>query len=166
MSAEIPLTQGCVALVDDADYEWLSQWPWHLHKNSGGRLYARRARRRAEPGDSHWIRMHRLILPPPPGLHVDHINRDGLDNRRLNLRHCTPSQNQANRVAVRSGYRGVRRSGRGWAACFRTKYLGTFATATAAASAFDAAAFAYFGPFARLNRDNFPEIAALLQRSA
>lgn len=80
---EIPLTQGYVTLVDDADYEWLSRWKWHYH---GGY---------AERGDG--VLMHREITDCPAGKEVDHINHDPLDNRRENLRVVTRWQNMLNR---------------------------------------------------------------------
>lgn len=98
---EIKLTRGRVALVDDTDFEWLNQWKWTLlqdkyaHRNAGG---------------GKWIRMHRLIIGAPIGFHVDHINGDGLDNRRSNLRLCSASQNLMNRGAnknSRSGYKDI-----------------------------------------------------------
>jgi len=103
MSKEIPLTQGKVAIVDDADYEWLSQWKWQYHYG-----YARRtAGPRLKPKR---IYMHRIVLNPRPGMESDHIIGDGLDNRRCNLRVCTRSQNNMNakkQVGSSSRYKGV-----------------------------------------------------------
>ena len=84
---EIQLSQDKVALVDDIDFAYLNQWKWCLH--SGGY-----ATRRLNEGI--YIYMHRIILPPPIGMQIDHINHNGLDNRRCNLRICTMSQNIAN----------------------------------------------------------------------
>jgi hypothetical protein len=100
----IPLSGGkAFALVDDADYEFLRPRPWHLVP-AGSHRYARSGR----PGC--WIYMHRLLLNAPKGKQVDHINRDGLDNRRSNLRLCNHSENGQNTVANRgagSRFRGV-----------------------------------------------------------
>jgi hypothetical protein len=105
MSKEIILSQGKVALVDDEDYEWLNQWKWWF--NSRG--YAHRIIYENGKQKGH-IYMHRLILNTPSDLDVDHINHDGLDNRRSNLRQCTRSQNLANqkmRKINTSGKKGV-----------------------------------------------------------
>jgi hypothetical protein len=110
--------------------------------------------------------LHRLLLNAPPELQVDHINGDGLDNRRSNLRLATGSQNQGNsrkrRDGVTSQYRGVswnKRAGK-WQALLRREgklqYLGYFSDEEAAARAYDAAALEQWGSFARLN---FPERA-------
>jgi hypothetical protein len=83
---------GLVALVDDADYDWLSQWNWtaiSTHRKNGG--YAVRME------NQKMILMHRQILDAPEGAEVDHINGNGLDNRRSNLRFATRRQGQANR---------------------------------------------------------------------
>jgi len=146
---KMPLTQGKFALVDDADYEWLSRWKWHAHEDHGN-WYAERWR----------VRMHNEILPPPAGLEVDHKNHDGLDNRRINLRLGTHAQNGANRLPNKnhsSIFKGVtRRGGRGkWQAAIRVNgqrtHLGQFGDEQQAARAYDAAALAAFGEFARTN---------------
>ncbi len=96
----IPLTQGKVALVDDDDYAALSQVKWCAHEE-GPRWYA--VRRTC----GKIVRMHRAILVGSPT--VDHINGDGLDNRRCNLRATSRSLNalnrfrQANNVSGRIG---------------------------------------------------------------
>ena len=86
MSKTIPLTQGKVAIVDDADFDWLNQWKWYaIHRRS---IWYAETRDRST---GRCIRMHRLITKVQPDLQVDHRNRDGLDNRRCNLRCCTNS---------------------------------------------------------------------------
>lgn len=90
---------------------------------------------------------------------VDHINGDGLDNRRSNLRLCNRSQNGANRVSPNREikYRGVYKSknGNGFKAqikAFRRNiHIGVFDTEEDAARAYDAKAREYFGEFARTN---------------
>lgn len=91
MTKEISLTQGYVALVDDDDFEWINKFRWHT-RHSGGITYAVRHINVKE-----FIYMHRLIANTPDGMETDHINLDGLDNRRCNLRICTHSENMANR---------------------------------------------------------------------
>lgn len=102
MSKEIQLTKGKVAIVDDEDYEWLSQWKWEI----SSRGYAYRTQRK----NNHKITilMHRLIVNTPIGIETDHINRDKLDNRRINLRTATNSQNHANRLAQCNNSLGLR----------------------------------------------------------
>lgn len=162
MAREIPLTRGLVALVDDEDFEWLSQWRWT--SISGPNVsYARRRFRSA--GRRVIVPMHRAIMDAPAGTFVDHINGDGLDNRRANLRLSSNSENQRNRGPSklnRTGFKGVcLDSERG---CFRvfiqveniSVSLGRFDCPAEAARAYDAAARRLHGAFARLN---FPEPA-------
>jgi hypothetical protein len=155
---EILLTQGKVAIVDAADYEWLSQWNWHAFRNQGGIWYARRARRRRLDQTSPF--MHRVIMDAPSGIMIDHINGDGLDNRQSNLRCATNQQNQFNSRKRRdntSGFRGVcwREDKKRWRARIRVggkqQHLGLFKTAEEAARAYDEAAKRLHGEFASLN---------------
>lgn len=135
----IPLTNGGHALVDDEDYERVvAAGRWYGEMINGVRYAVRQFGRRRN------VRMHRFILDPPRRAPIDHLNGDGLDNRRFNLRVCTYSQNHRNRDKARSdsqsGIRGVAiaPSGR-FAASIRTAgvriYLGTFDTIAEAADA-------------------------------
>jgi hypothetical protein len=108
--------------------------------------------------------MHRFLLQPPPGLEVDHINGDRLDNRRINLRIATRSQNAMNRPRTRtntSGFKGVSRLGSLWCAQIKLEgklhYLGRYADPAEAARAYDVAAKIMFGQYAR---PNFSDIAS------
>lgn len=95
---KIPLTQGQVALVDDADYEWVSQWRWYAHWSRCTKsFYAERTIRFAN-GKQTTIGMHRALLGLEPGdkRQADHINHDTLDHRRENLRIVTSQQNRFN----------------------------------------------------------------------
>lgn len=107
------------------------------------------------------VAMHRAIASPAPGMEVDHINGDGLDNRRANLRVCTKSQNQRgqrvqgrNKTSVFKGVCWLKDRSR-WGAHIKVSrksvYLGTFKSEIDAALAYDAAARTYFGEFARPN---------------
>lgn len=109
--------------------------------------------------------MHRMIMRPRRGQLVDHIDGNGLNNRRCNLRVCNYQQNAAN-TGPRGGtsrFVGVRRRGDKWEAgvqC-RGKYyhLGTFATEIEAAKARDRKAYELWGPYAYLNfPEDFPAI--------
>lgn len=100
--------------------------------------------------------LHRLILAD--AAIVDHINGNGLDNRRINLRSCTRAQNSRNMRAPLLGssrYKGVRQFAGKWRASIRLSgtriHLGTFATEEEAALAYDAVAAEHYGDFAFLN---------------
>lgn len=92
---EISLTQGKVALVSDFDYEQLSQFNWHYGRY-GKTGYAKRMSWDKSKKKGSIVRMHHSILPLKKGLMIDHINGNGLDNRRENLRLVTKSQNMMN----------------------------------------------------------------------
>lgn len=149
---EIPLTRGFVALVDDADYEWINQCRWKI--NTYG--YAFRQTK------TETISMHRLIADTPKGMECDHINHEKLDNRRANLRNCTSKENCRNKKQNigTSAYKGVyfNKSRGKWRADIRIDYklhyLGCFTSEIDAARAYDAAAREHFGEFAHLN---FPD---------
>ena len=98
---KIKLTKGKYALVDSADFRWLSQWRWQY--NIGGYAYKSLNKKTK-------IYMHQLINQTTEGLYTDHINRDKLDNRRSNLRTVTNMENGRNRGLNKnnkSGYKGV-----------------------------------------------------------
>lgn len=96
----IELSQGKYAIIDNEDFEWLSQWKWYFIPQG----YAFRS----QSGKT--IYMHRKILNTPKEKLTDHINRNKLDNRKVNLRIATRSQNAVNVklfLTNTSGYRGV-----------------------------------------------------------
>lgn len=154
---EIPLTQGKVAIVDDDMYDYLSQWKWYARKD-GKNWYAQR-----NDGIKPFrklVLMHREITNAPNGMDVDHWNRNGLDNRRENLRVCTRTENSRNaglRITNKSGYKGVcwNKQHRVYDAHIRVDgkflYLGSFSDSREAARAYDAAAKKHYGEFAWLN---------------
>ncbi len=157
----IPLTQGQFALVDDAEFEELSQYKWHAE--SGKHTFY--AVRTAGAGcNQKFIRMHRVIINAQRGQEVDHINGDGLLNIRSNLRYCTSSQNSQNRGKRKncsSTYKGVsfdkRPLNKKWRAHIfppdtkKLKSIGYYKTEIEAAISYDEQATLYFGEFARLN---------------
>lgn len=104
---EIKLSRGMIALVDDEDFEELSQWKWSVSEKSKGRFYAVRRRSKSDPPNPKQIKMHRQITQAPDGLVVDHLNHNTLDNRRDNLRVCTQQENAQNRLydPFAKGYR-------------------------------------------------------------
>ena len=151
----IPLSKGFSALVDDRDFERVSQFKWHASLDDRGNRYAARCFR--QNGNRFKILMHRFITRTvSTEIEVDHRNRDGLDNRRRNLRRCVPFQNRANSKRYKSntsGFKGVhllKRTGRFQAKC-RKQHIGYFPTAADAARAYNRAAQRLFGRFARLN---------------
>ena len=154
---EIPLSQGMVTLVDDADYEELSQHKW-CAVAGGFTFYARRYVGRI-PGKRKTIIMHREILKPRLGYVTDHINGNGLDNQRINLREVTQRQNCMNRKGTKgtSKYKGVSWSRRDkvWRVQIKVDglsiALGTFRNEEAAAKAYDEAARKHQGEFAYPN---------------
>ena len=98
--AIIELTQGKVALVDDSDYEYLSQFKWY----SSSHGYAMRNGKMVNRVREKRISMHREILGvTDPNIHVDHINFDILDNRKSNLRICSNSENSKHRKVTGLG---------------------------------------------------------------
>jgi hypothetical protein len=148
----IQLTQGQVALVDDDDFEWLSQWRWCVLKSRHG-FYAKRS--------SKGIMMHREIVGQYglAGPSVDHINHDGLDNQKVNLRACTQSENQANRRKTigSSRFKGVHfeaqtQRWRPMVKCNGRTYRGPrFDAEELAAAWYDKMACELFGDFALIN---------------
>ncbi len=159
-SKAIPLSRGMFAIVDTADYEWLMQWKWHYRPTG----YAFRAGKIVKGKRGKYIRMHRLIMNPPDDMEIDHINMDGLDNRRGNLRICTKAENARNgigRKKRKSKYKGVyfnkhphhfRKPWYSHIVCnHKIYYNGNFLTEIEAAHAYNEAAKRLHGEFARLN---------------
>lgn len=157
-AVEIPLTGGLVAVVDAQDAaRILGMGAWQTTRYPHV-TYARKSLYRAGRYTS--VNMHSVILGVPL---VDHVNGDGLDNRRANLRPATVGENALNRSRRSdntSGYKGVSRNGDNgrWRAYInrdgRRLSLGSFGSAEEAARAYDTAALELHGAFARLN---FPE---------
>ena len=153
---KIVLDQGMEAIVDDQDFDYINQWKWIAFKN---RYHYYAVRRIYQKGNkSKRILMHRVILDNPR--HIDHINRNGLDNRRSNLRPVECGQNQMNQVKTRthtSIYKGVcwlsRTSKWRSSIGFKNKsyHIGYYKSELDAAKAYDKKAAELFGEFACLN---------------
>ena len=152
----IPVTRGKFAIVDSSDYYHLAQFQWFAE--FGGRtFYAVRK----QNGKS--VKMHRYITSAPSHLVVDHIDHNGLNNCRANLRLCSFAQNMRNivsNVGATSRYKGVHWNKRmkRWAASIQFEkkqyHLGYFTDEIAAAKAYDKKAMELHRQFACLN---FPE---------
>jgi len=155
-AVRVPVGEGHYALVDRDDLHLVEGHTWSLLRGHTGKLYAYA---------SGTVYMHRLIAQTPAGMETDHINGDGLDNRRSNLRHATASQNRANtgKPARPDGsrhssrFKGVswdRSRGR-WQAKITVnglcRNLGRYDYEESAAAAYDRAALAAWGEFAYLN---------------
>lgn len=167
---EIKLTKGKVALIDDGDYERVSQHNWQASRSLSKpswrprKWYAVRRIWLPELKTKETLFLHRFLLNPPDHLEVDHINGDSLDCRRSNMRLATPAQNRMNRgpqINSASGYKGVCQRGSRWEAQIRVNgkklNLGCFSTPTEAARIYDQAARKHFGEFAYINLPDAPE---------
>jgi hypothetical protein len=148
-------------LIDNADFDNVGKRRWRIHTGRGHLTYYAIAHARSASGHVTSVLMHRLLTPAIS--EVDHINGDGLDNRRCNLRTATRAQNASNihrRAHNKSGYIGVSWDAprRAWQASVATNgrslFLGRFANSEAAALARDKAARELHGEFVVLN---FPD---------
>jgi hypothetical protein len=148
----IPLTAGKHAVVDACDLALVSAYRWYAVRSKVPSTGRHRGWYAMAKHAGKTIYMHRVVMGEPAG-QVDHKDNDGLNNTRLNLRAATASQNGANKDIVPAhGYRGISPHGHKWrVSAGRGKEIGSFATPEEAARAYDAAAFAKWGEFARLN---------------
>lgn len=160
---EIILPSGHKAIVDDIDYPRVCEMRWCLlRRKYKSREWVYAISTYPKPG----VCMHRLLVGAKKGDYVDHINGNGLDNTRKNLRLCTQYQNLASQrmpVNNKSGYKGVyysrgKKDGRArpWRARIRHQKqeynLGQYATAVEAALAYDAKSVELNGEFALTNK--------------
>lgn len=148
---EIIIAKGKnVAIIDDEDFDLISKYTWTRSIRSN-KIYV------VSKGVSR-VLMHRLIMGFPKDLLVDHINHNGLDNRKINLRIVSKKQNQCNRRPSKKGtskYLGVIKRRNSWRAQIsinkRTKHIGTFASEEQAALAYNEFAKVVHGDYANLN---------------
>lgn len=159
---KIPLSQGKEAIIDECDAPDILPFRWHAQhrrrKSCGDVWYAARNVKTSKGFTI--IKMHRVIMNAPAGFDVDHIDSNGLNNTRKNLRVCTKSQNAQNsrkRKGTSSRFVGVdyRRDIEKWQARVKSNnvrvHLGCFENEIQAASAYNAKAKELFGQYARLN---------------
>lgn len=136
---EILLTQNQKAIVDDIDYDFLNQWNWHFKNGYAARSITIGKNKQKR------IWMHDVLMPHPDNLEVDHINRNGLDNRKNNLRIVTHKENSDNRRDLfknnTSGVKGVCFHNGKWQASYRHNghltYIGRFSTINEAKEAYE-----------------------------
>lgn len=157
---KIYLTQGKCAVVDDDDFDFLNKFKWHAFRHRKV-FYAARTVNLSKT-DKKRILMHRQIT----GLNdkvqqVDHINGDGLDNRKENLRIATNSQNQANKKVSKNNKTGLKGVSpiytKGYFCGYKAQishqnkviYLGCFPTPEDAHEVYKQAAKKYHGEFAK-----------------
>jgi hypothetical protein len=156
--AHVPLTQGKEALIDATDVQLIAGHSWYA-VGGKGKWYATTSTGKGKA--QRQVRMAWVLMGEK---HIDHINGDGLDNRRSNLRPASQSQNSKNRgkkvAPSSSSYKGIwwhKRTGK-WEAGIMAngvrKHLGYFDDPAQAAKVYDAAAIQLHGPFAKTNFSN------------
>lgn len=158
-------SNGKHAIIDDEDYDLVNGFTWTYAKSYESKWtikeYAFRSTSRKGGQKRKRIYLHRMLIDAPAGIQVDHVNGNGLDCQRHNIRLATPSQNQGNqKVSLRpkySKYKGVTwyKDIKKWGASIKDKgkqkHLGLFTNEVLAARAYDEAAKRVFGHFSLTN---------------
>ena len=141
---QISLSNSETVTVDESDYDFLSRFRWWKH----GRYARGRLSKESNP-----VYMHRVILCPGDEFSVDHINGNGLDNRRINFRVCVAAENNRNNVRRTPGLKGAyfHKVRQRWYSKVGRVFLGYFDSETLAAQAYDEYVVTNYGSFARPN---------------
>lgn len=158
--ALISLPKGRFAIVDDDDAEWVMRWRWQVIGRSD-RLYVVRSTSTANGALKKMVYLHRELLGAIAGVMIDHVDHDGLNNTRANLRIATQSQNNHNarksqkpRTSIFKGVSWSKQK-RTWISFIsvagRYVHLGSFRDEKLAAAAYDSAASRAFGEFSCTN---------------
>lgn len=164
MAKQIPLGQsGLVAIVDDEDFEWINSYRWHLRgnaKRNPNKMYAVH-QPYSNGKKTRQVAMHRLVMGIKDQLIVvDHIDHNGLNNQKANLRICSPAENTRNSRPSNgrsSRFKGVNfhKQTQKWCARItsdsKTIFVGLLESEEDAARHYNAAAVKYHGEFACLN---------------
>lgn len=156
----ITLSNGIPCFVDDEDYPLLSRYVWYMHQNRAGNKYALVT---SNVFNNKYVLMHRLIMHPKHNQVVDHIDGNGLNNCKNNLRNCRSQDNNHWRAfKSKSGYRGVSQKDKSRYYAYiqgteKRENLGFFETAKDAALAYDRRAEQIYGKYAKLNFPNSKE---------
>lgn len=150
----IVTAKGHKILVDESDYELVSQYSWNSNATGYAYAYVKGSGRK----NRQTITMHRLLMGFPEKMRVDHKNRNKLDNRRDNLRVCNNSQNLGNSIGYskKSKFKGLDLlPGGKWRARInvggKSIHLGVAESEAEAAAIYDEAAKRHYGEFALLN---------------
>jgi len=155
--AYVPLTQGHEAIIDAEDVSLVEGYNWYARQDG---LTAYAIRNSGLRPNSYTVLMHRVITSADCGTMVDHVDGDGLNNRRQNLRFATAQQNQQNQrktANCASKFKGVtfHKPSQKWIARIRISghlhYIGQFLDEDSAARAYDERAVSVAGEFAHLN---------------
>jgi len=164
---KIKLTRGKFALIDDEDFNLVSKYKWHympggkstLNGYANHNIFNKKYWKENKKNISIHIKMHNLIMQPPKEMVIDHINHNGLDNRRCNLRICTMKENYHNQPKRKNNkweYHGITKSGNKFYAQIQIngkKYWRRgFDTQKQAAIEYNKMAKKLFGNFANLNK--------------
>lgn len=157
--AYLPLTRGYVAVIDAADVPLVSGRKWYAWVSSRNDTLVYALSDKKARKDRVCLRLHRVLTACPDGLEVDHIDGNGLNNRRANLRIATRSENARNtglNARNSSGRKGVSwcKRTRRWVAfiqhCGSTRFLGRFFEIDEAAAAYAKASAELHGEFGRM----------------
>jgi hypothetical protein len=158
---ELVLPSGHIVLFDEADSGLILRYSWYANPQPNGVVYPQR--KFIELGVNRSQYMHTLLMNPPDGMKVVHVNYNGLDNRRENLRICTPAQSRIHaRPSIPRTYKGVHVVGNRYRARItvdgRMLDLGSYYKSWDAALAYNRAALEYYGDLAYLNTRHYEGI--------